>query len=192
MSQDLHMPMESRTVLNLDRGATQGAVEMELLDSAARFNLRVSVKHIEGIAQCIGSKIPLTIGQCETSENGQVICLGPDEWLLLTSEENGRNWAKSCSSLSAKVPHSITDISDREVTIGLKGTAVIELLSVGCPIDLEKMKDNVSRRSVFDGVQIVLHRCAFDHFRVDVWRSFLPHVWSLLNLANLELAAEEN
>ena len=40
-----------------------------------------------------------------------------------------------------------------------------------------------------DSAQVVLTREAEDRFRLEVWRSFAPHVRALLTTATAELAA---
>ena len=44
-------------------------------------------------------------------------------------------------------------------------------------------------RTVFDTAQVVVTREAEDRFHLTVWRSFLPHVRALLDIAQRELAA---
>jgi sarcosine oxidase subunit gamma len=50
------------------------------------------------------------------------------------------------------------------------------------------LKPGRAVRTVFDGVQVVLWRDAPDAFRLDVWRSFMPHVRALLETGRRELA----
>jgi sarcosine oxidase subunit gamma len=66
---------------------------------------------------------------------------------------------------------------------------VEELLSVACPLDLRRMAPGSAKRTLFDTAQIVLLRDAPERFRIEVWRSFFPHVHELLQIANAELAS---
>ena len=45
-------------------------------------------------------------------------------------------------------------------------------------------------RTVFDEAQVILWRDGPEAFRLDVWRSFLPHVVALLETGMRELRAE--
>ncbi len=80
-------------------------------------------------------------------------------------------------------------ISDREITIGITGPAAADLLSVGCPLDLSRMAVGSAKRTVFDYAQVMLIRDGDDAFRLEVWRSFFPHVHGLLEIATREFAA---
>ena len=96
--------------------------------------------------------------------------------------------AAAFAGLYAELPHSLVEISDREVAITLDGPQAATLLSVACPVDVESFAVGTGARTVLDGVQVVLYRDAPDRFTLEVWRSFLPHVLGLLEIGNRELA----
>jgi sarcosine oxidase subunit gamma len=81
-----------------------------------------------------------------------------------------------------------TIISDREFTIAITGTRAQEFLTVACPLDLSRMAPGTAKRTLFDSAQVVLIRDAEDAFRIEVWRSFFPHVSELLVIAQREFA----
>jgi sarcosine oxidase, subunit gamma len=83
----------------------------------------------------------------------------------------------------------VVDIGDREVALAIEGPATLDLLATGCPLDLARMPVGAGTRTLFDTVPVVLTREADDRFRVEVWRSFAPHVRALLATAAEELAA---
>jgi sarcosine oxidase, subunit gamma len=80
-------------------------------------------------------------------------------------------------------------ISDREITITITGPRALELLSVACPLDLSRMATGTAKRTLFDSAQVVLIRDGAEAFRIEVWRSFFPHVRELLDIATRELAS---
>jgi sarcosine oxidase subunit gamma len=84
---------------------------------------------------------------------------------------------------------SAVEVSDREITLALEGPGVLDLLAAGCPLDLARMAVGTGTRTVFDTAPVVLVREADDRFRLTVWRSFAPHVRSILDIAVRELAA---
>ena len=86
------------------------------------------------------------------------------------------------------MPHSLTVISDREFTIAITGPRAQEFLTVACPLDLSRMAPGTAKRTLFDSAQVVLIRDAEDAFRIEVWRSFFPHVSELLVIAQREFA----
>ena len=97
--------------------------------------------------------------------------------------------AEAFAAIRAETPHSLVDISDREITIAVEGARAEELLTAGCPIDLRRIAPGDAKRTILDTAQIVLLRDAPDRFRIEVWRSFAPHVEDLLHTVNAELAS---
>ena len=90
----------------------------------------------------------------------------------------------------ASHPHSLVDVSGREVTLVIDGPRAAELLTIGCARDIEAIPVGQGRRTAFDNVTVILWRDAATVFRLDVWTSFAPHVAGLLDAGCRELAAE--
>lgn len=134
-----------------------------------------------------GFALPTKIGVRSSEGARTALCLGPDEWLL-EAPEAGRD-ALLATLAGIAAPHSVVEVSDREITYALEGPAVLDLLATGCPRDLAKMPTGNGARTVFDTAQVVLTREADDRFHLTVWRSFAPHVRSILDIAVRELAA---
>ena len=151
------------------------AVAVKILPPVARFNLRIAPADLAVASKVIGLTLPTKIGQGAQNADRGAYCLGPDEWLLHKAR--------------AKTPHSLVVISDREMTIGITGPAVAELLSVACPLDLSRIPVGGAKRTVFDYAQVTLIRDGENAFRLEVWRSYVPHVQGLLDVATRELAA---
>lgn len=148
------------------------AVTVALGAPLARYVLRA--RDVAALAKLIGRKVPAKIGASE----GEVVCLGPDEWLLRAAE--GTQLPDS-----AGLPLSVVDVSDRAVTLVLEGPRAAEVLMAGCPRDFDKFAVGRAARTVFEGVEIIVLRVAEQRFEVEVWRSFAP--W--LHLAFTKAAA---
>jgi len=127
--------------------------------------------------------LPGKVGQGAAKGDGAAYCLGPDEWLLHTSEGEQADIVAAFAAIRTKTPHSLTVLSDREIAIGIEGARAEELMTVGCPVNLARMKSGTAKRTVFDAAQVVLLRDAPDRFRMEVRRSFFPHVHELLETA---------
>ena len=117
------------------------------------------------------------------------LCLGPDEWLIEAPAADGAPLTAALADLATRQPLSAVEVTDREITLALEGSAVLDLLATGCPLDLARMPVGACTRTVFDTAQIVLTREAEDRFNLSAWRSFAPHVRALLDIAARELAA---
>jgi sarcosine oxidase subunit gamma len=164
------------------------AVAVKILPPVARFNLRIAPADLAVASKVIGLTLPTKIGQGAQNADRGAYCLGPDEWLLHTAEADQQAIVAAFDKVRSKTPHSLVVISDREMTIGITGPAVAELLSVACPLDLSRVPVGGAKRTVFDYAQVVLIRDSEDAFRLEVWRSFVPHVQGLLQIATRELA----
>ena len=114
--------------------------------------------------------LPSKIGDVSDHGAGMAIKLGPDEWLLLgTVIGDGAGQAVS-----------ITEITERQIGITLKGPRAAEILMSGCPLDLERMAVGRGARTIYETVEIVVIKRGAARFHVEVWRSFAPWLWAAL------------
>ena len=164
------------------------AVKIAVLPPVARLNLRITPSNLAAASAAYGLPLPTTIGQGVAMNGHAAWCLGPDEWLLHAPEAEQTAIVADFAKVRAMAPHSLTVISDREFTIAITGPGAQELLSVACPLDLSRMAPGTAKRTLFDSAQVVLIRDTDDAFRIEVWRSFFPHVYELLDIALREFA----
>ena len=164
------------------------AVSVTELPPIARFNLRIAPADLAVASKAFGLNLPSVIGQGTQNADRAAYCIGPDEWLLHGSEASQQVIVAAFDMVRAKTPHSLVVISDRELTIGITGPASIELLSTGCPLDLSRVPIGGAKRTIFHDTQVILIRDREDAFRLEVWRSYLPHVRGLLDIATNELS----
>lgn len=164
------------------------AVVVTELPPVARFNLRIAPAALPVASKVFGLTLPNKIGQGTQKADRAAYCIGPDEWLLHAAEADQQAIVAAFDKARAKTPHSLVVISDRELTIGITGPAAVELLSVACPLDLSGIPAGGAKRTVFDYAQVTLIRDGDEAFRLEVWRSYFPHVRGLLDRATRELA----
>lgn len=169
--------------------ATPAGATVGRLPPVARLNLRLRPGGEAAASKALGVPLPGRIGEGAASGPRAAWKLGPDEWLLHAPEAEETAITAAFAAIRGEVAHSLTVISDREVTLSVTGAGAAELLSTGCPIDLSRLAPGQAKRTLFDSVQVVLIRDSEDAFRLEVWRSFAPHVEDLLQLAARELAS---
>ncbi|WP_353474845.1 sarcosine oxidase subunit gamma [Salipiger sp. H15] len=153
-----------------------------------RFSLRAR-GDLAPLEQALGVTLPRRIGQTVKGPI-EAACLGPDEWVLLASE--AAPIAEACAGVYGTLPHSLVDISAREVTFVIEGPRAAELITIGCARDIDTIAPGTARRTLFDGATVTLWRDAEDRFRLDAWNSFAPHLLHLLQIGARELAAESH
>lgn len=154
-----------------------------------RLSLRVRPQHRETLARSLGLDLPSRIGHRSVTDKTELLCLGPDEWLILVPAQGRDDLMAASAEAYAATPHSLCEISDRDITLRLSGPQALTALAAGCPRDLGSLPIGNAARTVFDSATVILWRDGQDSFRMDVWRSFLPHVRAILHRVEAELSS---
>ena len=142
-------------------------VTIALEPPMGRWSLRA--RDAAALEAALGRSLPQTIGAMHEG----ALMLGPDEWLLRTPA------ATRLPATDGK-PISIVEVSERQVAISVDGPRAIEVIQGGNPLDLAKFAVGTGKRTIFEGVEIVLIREGETRFIVEVWRSFAEFVRGVL------------
>jgi sarcosine oxidase subunit gamma len=117
---------------------------------------------------------------CRARTNGgrAALWLGPDEQLLLGAASESESLAGQLATALAGHPHSLVDVSHRQLALEVSGHHAGALLSVGCPLDLDPTHFPVGMctRTLFAKAEIALWRTGDNRFQIEVWRSFADYV----------------
>ena len=118
---------------------------------------------------------------CRATQDGgrASLWLGPEEFLLLAPANT--DYAALRSALRNS-PHSLVDVSHRQLGLEVSGPHCVERLRGGCALDLDESQFPVGMctRTLFAKADIVLWRTRSDAFHLEVWRSFLPYTVEML------------
>jgi sarcosine oxidase subunit gamma len=129
---------------------------------------------------------------CRSASNNQwaALWLAPDEQLLLAPLAAGEALAGPLRDALSALPHSLVDMSHRQIAIEISGPTAQTLLNAGCPLDLHlsAFPAGMCTRTILGKADIVLWRTGTDSFHVEVWRSFADYVARFLTEASRELA----
>lgn len=136
----------------------------------------------------LGLALPGRIGERAGAGTLEAVRLGPDEWTLLCAPGDVAGLQAACAAVS--LPHSLVDISGREISYAIGGPRAVDLMCIGSPRDIDAIAVGSACRTVFDGLSVVLWRDGDTDFRLDVWNSFADHLLHLLEIGCRELAAE--
>ncbi|MCA8883116.1 MAG: sarcosine oxidase subunit gamma [Rhodobacteraceae bacterium] len=169
--------------------AQTAAARVALRAPCARLSLRAR-GDLAPLDAALGLPLPRQIGQRAGTDGREALRLGPDEWVLLDAPDRAAAIEAACAAIYDTAPHSLVDISGREVTFGIDGPRAVDLMTLGMARDPDSIAPGSGRRTAFDGVTVVLWRDGDTAFRMDVWHSFAPHVLHLLETGCRELAAE--
>ncbi|WP_425450370.1 sarcosine oxidase subunit gamma [Virgifigura deserti] len=166
-----------------------GVLRLAMLPDCARFVLRIAPADMAAAGQVFGLALPEAIGAVAEADGRLALKLGPDEWRLHAAESDGAEIAARFAAELGTTPHSLVDISHREIGIEVSGTAALDVLTALCPLDLAARPVGSGTRTVFDRVEAVVLRQAENQFRLEVWQSFAPFLYSLLEIVGQEVEA---
>lgn len=169
--------------------AESKAARVSIMPAQGRLSLRAR-GDLAPLNTALGLALPDRIGKRVTSGEIQAVRLGPDEWTIVAPANEVGRLIAACAGVYPHHPHSLVDISGREVTLSIEGPQAAALLTLGCARDIDTIAVGEARRTIFDGATVVLWRDAPDRFRMDIWNSFVPHLGHLLETGCKELAAE--
>lgn len=182
-----HVPLQRASALRPDVVA-RPAISIAPLAASTRFTLRLDARAVAEIRTIGAFPIDLPINSCGGTQTTCSARLGPDEWLLLASEDGAELERELRAALAGRF-HSLVDISHRNAALAVEGVRAREVLNGGCPLDLhdDVFAPGTARRTLLGKAEIVLLRPGVERaYRVECWRSFAPYVQTLL----LEVARE--
>ena len=150
---------------------------LRLLPSACRWVLRGDESVRSAAEAALGLPIPAQACRAGTSGERAALWLGPDEWLLIAPDGQEGLGARVGRALEGR-PHSLVEVSHRQVGLLVHGNEATTLLASGCPLDLAEQAFPVGMctRTVLAKAEVVLWRTGASEFRLEVWRSFAPYV----------------
>jgi sarcosine oxidase, subunit gamma len=160
---------------------------IEAAPRGARLALRAPQGAVAAIGQAFGLALPEKLNTATTDGTRTAFKLGPDEWLLL-APENSEAEAYGAIEAVVQEPHSLVDVSHRNVGILVSGSLAADVLNFGVMLDLDPKAFPVgmATRTLFAKSEIVLWRKGVNDFHIEVWRSFAEYLHG-----HLEQAARE-
>ena len=150
---------------------------VRLLPPASRFILRGGPAVMSAAGSAIGLDITPVACRSASQADRAALWLGPDEQLLVTSVADGEPLAHQLRTALSALPHSLVDVSHRQIAIEVSGPAAADVLNAGCPLDLHinAFPVGMCTRTVLGKCDIVLWRRSAHTFHLEVWRSFADY-----------------
>lgn len=158
------------------------AFAVRLAPDAARFVLRGDVQAAARARGAFGPSPSVQPCRAVTAGTRASIWLGPDEWLLMAPGEDAAQLASTLEAALAGRPHSLVDVSQRQIGLEVEGALAAQALNAGCPLDLglAAFPVGMATRTICAKCEIVLWRRAEFCFHVEVWRSFAEYAADFL------------
>ncbi len=138
------------------------------------------------VEDVLGFALPREACRAAGADGRHALWLGPDEWLLLAPVEAKLD--RTLAFAIGDLPHSLVEVSHRQLGLQLEGAHAAAALSVGCPLDLDLAAFPVGMctRTLVAKAEVVLWRTGETCFHIEVWRSFSPYLWQYLVLSGAE------
>jgi sarcosine oxidase subunit gamma len=154
------------------------------LPSACRWVLRGDEAVRLAATEALGVTLPAAACRAGVSGERAALWLGPDEWLLIAPVAQSGLAQRMARALAA-LPHSLVDVSHRQVALLVEGPRAATLLASGCALDLDAAAFPVGMctRTMLAKAEVLLWRIGADSFRLEVWRSFASYVTQFLGEA---------
>lgn len=190
MTVDLSMVRaNSLSVLAKSARSTPAAV-FTVLPDATKLIFRGRPAAIQSMGQAFGVALPVESCRFASSGDRSAFWLGPDEWMLQAPADSEATLLADLEAQMTRQSYSLVDVSHRSDSFAVSGRRSDYLLNHGCPLELslDAFPVGMCTRTVFAKAPILLSRPNPETFHLDVWRSFAPYVWELLDEAHSEFA----
>lgn len=163
--------------------------DLRTLAPAARFVFQGGPAARAAAGKAFGVTLPEDACRANAVGDRAALWLGPDEHLLLAPAADTHAIATRLASALSGIPHSLVDVSQRQVALQLRGPDASELLNSGCPLDLdpEQFPPGMCTRTVIGKAEAVLWRKAAAEYHLEVWRSFAGYVVDWLREAGVSI-----
>ena len=150
---------------------------------AARLLLQGDAAARRAAASVWGVAFSETSCRAYSAAGRATLWLGPDEHLMWQASRADALPVTELEHALAPYPHSLVDISHRQIALEVSGPDAEAILAGGCPLDLDlrQFPVNMCTRTVLAKAEIVLWRTAEQTFHLEVWRSFQSYAEGLLH-----------
>ena len=177
-------PLTHRGLSAHDETETSAAaLVMAELRFLAKVTLRGQVTG-ESVKKALGVSLPGEPNTVMTGNNLSALWLGPDEWLVVGPP--GAEGAITNRLEEAHPGAAVVDVTEGRTTVRLRGPMVLDVLAMGCPLDLHPRSFGPGRcaQSTLGRSAVILHQVDKSPvFDIHVERSQADYLWTWLETA---------
>ncbi len=131
-------PLESRKPALAELTRRIDGLSVHAEDCFAAVDLRVDPAGpgADAIGRSLGTALPVEPNTWTHTADGQIIWLGPDEWLVTSADLHPDEFEGELAWVASAYDGAAVDVSAQRTSLRLHGPLVRELLSFGCSLDL--------------------------------------------------------
>lgn len=117
---------------------TLDLLTIQVEGSVAALDLRIDPAGAgpAAVGSVVGAALPTEPNTWTHTRDGQIVWLGPDEWLVTSANLLPHELEDKLSRVVSAYDGAAVDVSAQRTSLRLRGPQVRELLSFGCSIDL--------------------------------------------------------
>ena len=142
-----------------------------------------------GVERALGFALPIEPNTVSVGDGIQALWLGPDEWLIVTPQDEDTAVADALAEALSGVFSSVTDITGGQTLITLSGKYARDVLAKGCSLDLHPraLGEGMCAQTIVAGANVTLRWAGpGPSFDLIVRRSFADYLAHWLHDAALE------
>ena len=119
------------------------------------------------------------------NDNTRIMWNGPKNWLLVSTK---KDLIKNILNEFKDTDFAVTDLSHSRAIIEIEGKETIEVLKKGCPFNFNKLKNNNSINSTYNGITITVDKLNDNPNKIRLFalRSFGESLYHSITDASLE------
>ena len=173
--------------------SSNGAISIQELPFLTQINLRVDPSEttmMPILADVLGFALPVAPNTTASTGDRRALWLGPDEWLVVGDQDQGKTIEQSLRDVLAGAAASIVDVSANRAVLQIQGGRARELLASGTPIDLHPRVFVLGRcaQTLVAKAQVLIERSDKDAFHLYLRSSYASYSADWL----LDAAADSN
>ena len=145
-------------------------------------NVRGDIKDglfIDNMREVLGHELPTDPNTVTVGERFIILCLGENEWLIITPENEERELIATLRNKMDGILTSFTDVSSSQCIIRVTGSHVRNVFAKGCSLDLHSRSFDVSKcaQSLIASVGVIIRQIdSTPSFELIVRRSFAEYL----------------
>ena len=145
-------------------------------------NIRGDIKDglfIDNMREILGHELPTDPNTVTVGERFIILCLGENEWLIITPENEERELIATLRNKMDGILTSFTDVSSSQCIIRVTGSHVRNVFAKGCSLDLHSRSFDVSKcaQSLIASVGVIIRQIdSTPSFELIVRRSFAEYL----------------
>jgi len=157
-------------------------IRIKQLHPLNMFNLRGAADNAfcEAVRSVCRCELPITPNSSSTCTDGEILKLGPNEWLLTAVPESA--WTEMMVIPQA----TLTDVSHARIAVHVEGDKSRDMLAKGCSIDLHprQFPPGTCVQTSIAKISVILHKQSNDTgFTLYAARSYAGSFWHWLTAA---------